>query len=80
MPDNLVSEVLASYCQVYEVIYKKQPSDVRVLRGDWVVVNGVQMHAQELAALTRTLIDEHQLSTADCPDKRVSRFSRWLRR
>lgn len=82
MPETLVEEVLASYCQVYEMIYKKPPGDVRALRGDWVVVNGVKMHAHELAVLTRRLIDENHLALEDCspaPSKR-HRLLRWLRR
>lgn len=82
MPENLVEEVLASYCQVYEKIYKKPAGDVRALRGDWVVVNGVKMHAHELAVLTRRLIDENQLTIEDCSPSpgRRHRLLRWLQR
>lgn len=69
---------LAQYTEIYEKVYAHSPKDVRILSGDWLVVNGAQLRASELAQMTALLEQEYALVQSR---KRsfASRFTSWLR-
>ena len=46
---------MAQYLQVYQSLYRRAPSELRDLGGDWVLVNGARMTLIELQQLTTQL-------------------------
>ena len=69
---------LARYTEVYEKVYAHAPKDVRILSGDWLIVNGAQLRASELSQMTELLELEHTLAQGR---KRniATRLTSWLR-
>lgn len=76
--DTSAELALARYAEVYEKVYEHAPKDVRILSGDWLIVNGAQMRASELSHMTETLEQEYTLEQAR---KRslAARLTAWLK-
>ena len=69
---------LARYTEIYEKLYAHAPKDVRILSGDWLIVNGAQLRASELAQMTAVLELEHSL-TQERKRSLATRLTGWLR-
>ena len=69
---------LARYTEVYEKVYAHAPKDVRILSGDWLIVNGAQLRASELAQMTDLLESEYTLSRARKRSLAV-RLTSWMK-
>jgi len=54
-----LQQALNHYALAYQQLYKKRPRDLRMLGGDWVIVNGARMRVRELEYLTRQLQYEY---------------------
>ena len=69
---------LAHYAEVYERVYAHAPQDVRILSGDWLIVNGAQLRASELAKMTEVM--EQEFSLAQGRKRNLAtRLTSWLR-
>ncbi|MBO9310220.1 MAG: hypothetical protein J7551_10615 [Chloroflexi bacterium] len=55
---------MARYQEIYKSLYKRVPSELRELGGDWVLVNGARMTVEELKQLTEQLHRELQQEQA----------------
>ena len=55
---------MARYLEIYQSLYKRAPSELRDLGGQWVLVNGARMTVQELNDLTDQLQRELQQEQA----------------
>jgi hypothetical protein len=55
-----VEHEMAQYMEIYQSLYKRAPSELRDLGGDWVLVNGARMTIEELKQLTDQLRRELQ--------------------
>jgi len=51
---------MAKYLEIYQSLYRRAPSELRDLGGDWVLVNGARMSLIELQQLTDQLQRELQ--------------------
>lgn len=52
---------MACYLDIYRSLYRRAPSELRDLGGNWVLVNGARMTVEELEQLTEQLRRElHQ--------------------
>jgi hypothetical protein len=52
---------MARYMDIYRSLYRRTPSELRDLGGNWVLVNGARMTVEELEQLTEQLRRElHQ--------------------
>jgi hypothetical protein len=69
---------LARYTAVYEKVYAHAPKDVRILSGDWLIVNGAQLRASELSQMTELLELEHQLAQGRKRNL-ATRLTGWMR-
>jgi hypothetical protein len=52
-------QVATYYSQAYHKLYKRTPKDLRILDGEWVVVNGARMRVIELEYLAAQLQREY---------------------
>ena len=52
-------QALRGYASAYQKVYKHMPKDLRALDGNWVVVNGARIQANELQYLTARLEQEY---------------------
>lgn len=57
---NQSQQVLSHYANAYQQLYKKTPSDLRLIENNWVVVNGARMRLNELEYLALQLQKEHE--------------------
>lgn len=76
--DLKAKQALLNYAQAYQQLYQRQPSDLRLLDEEWVVVNGARMRVSELAYITEQLQQEYYRGR----DRRrsiVSRLVQWLK-
>jgi hypothetical protein len=55
---------MARYLEIYQSLYRRAPSELRDLGGDWVLVNGARMTLTELDQLTEQLQRELQQEQA----------------
>jgi hypothetical protein len=69
---------LARYAEVYEKVYAHAPPDVRILSGDWLIVNGAQLRASELTQMSELLELEYTLSQGRKRNL-ATRLTSWLR-
>jgi len=54
-------KAMATYLEIYQSLYRRAPTELRDLGGDWVLVNGARMSLVELEQLTEQLRAElHQ--------------------
>lgn len=59
-----IEKAMARYLEIYQSLYKRAPSELRDLGGDWVLVNGARMTIDELEQLTAQLQRELQQEQA----------------
>jgi hypothetical protein len=59
-----IEKAMARYLEIYQSLYKRAPSELRDLGGDWVLVNGARMTLEELELLTAQLQRELQQEQA----------------
>jgi hypothetical protein len=59
-----IEMAMARYLEIYQSLYKRTPTELRDLGGDWVVVNGARMTIDELRQLTDQLQRELQQEQA----------------
>lgn len=69
---------LARYTEIYEKVYAHAPKDVRILSGDWLIVNGAQLRASELSQMTELMEMEYSLSQGRKRNL-ASRLTGWLK-
>lgn len=50
-----VENMMARYVETYQSLYKREPSELRHLGGNWLKVNGALMTVDELKQLTDQL-------------------------
>ena len=77
MNQSQQTQALRHYAHAYQQLYKKSPSDLRMIESGWVMVNGARMRVDELEYLTIQLQKEHNQQLA----KRrgvVQRLIGWL--
>ena len=55
---------MAQYLEIYQSLYRRAPSELRDLGGEWVLVNGARMTLSELEQLTEQLQREFQQEKA----------------
>ena len=60
---NQSQQVLSHYASAYQQLYKKTPSDLRLIENNWVIVNGARMRLNELEYLTLQLQKENKQQT-----------------
>jgi len=53
-------KAMARYLEIYQSLYRRTPTELRDLGGDWVLVNGARMTLIELEQLTAQLQRELQ--------------------
>jgi len=53
-------KAMAKYLEIYQSLYRRAPTELRDLGGDWVLVNGARMSLIELEQLTEQLQRELQ--------------------
>jgi hypothetical protein len=53
-------ERLAHYTEAYRKLYRCNPSELRLVDGDWVKVNGEQVSVAELDLLTQQIRREYE--------------------
>ncbi len=53
-------KAMAKYLEIYQSLYRRAPTELRDLGGDWVLVNGARMSLVELEQLTEQLQRELQ--------------------
>lgn len=53
-------KAMARYLEIYQSLYRRVPTELRDLGGDWVLVNGARMTLPELEQLTAQLQRELQ--------------------
>ena len=51
---------MAKYLEIYQSLYRRTPTELRDLGGEWVLVNGARMSLIELEQLTQQLQREYQ--------------------
>ena len=61
---NQSQQALSHYAHAYQQLYKKSPSDLRMIETGWVLVNGARMRVNELEYLTIQLQKEHEKQIA----------------
>lgn len=78
MLDTQSQQILSRYAEAYQMLYNRQPRDMRLLENGWVSVNGARMQAAELQFLTEQLKKEYDHHMAQ---KRsvVKRLLRWFK-
>lgn len=59
-----IERVMARYMEIYQSLYRRSPSELRDLGGNWVLVNGARMTLEELEQLTEQLHRELQQEQA----------------
>ncbi len=59
-----IEKAMARYMEVYQSLYRRTPSELRDLGGDWVLVNGARMTSHDLEQLTVQLQRELQQEQA----------------
>ncbi|HRE49270.1 MAG TPA: hypothetical protein PLD47_16205 [Aggregatilineales bacterium] len=59
-----VESAMARYLELYKSLYKRIPSELRDLGGNWILVNGAKMTVDELRQLTDQLQRELQQEQA----------------
>ncbi len=59
-----IENAMARYLEIYQSLYKRAPSELRDLGGNWVLVNGARMTIDELKQLTDQLQRELQQEQA----------------
>jgi hypothetical protein len=57
-------KVMAKYLEIYQSLYRRAPTELLDLGGDWVLVNGARMTLVELEQLTDQLQRELQQEQA----------------
>ncbi len=57
-------KAMARYMEIYKSLYRRTPSELRDLGGNWVLVNGARMTTEELEQLTEQLRRELQQEQA----------------
>ncbi|MCA9883492.1 MAG: hypothetical protein KC546_19170 [Anaerolineae bacterium] len=69
--------IMIGYIEAYEKLYKRQPTGLRALDREWVLVNGARMRIVELEKLTYQLTLEY----GQLQEKKsmVSRLIKWFR-
>ncbi|MBL8147282.1 MAG: hypothetical protein JNL34_12935 [Anaerolineae bacterium] len=77
MMETSAELALARYTEIYEKVYAHAPKDVRILSGDWLIVNGAQMRASELAQMTGLLEIEYAVKQGRKRNL-ASRLTNWL--
>jgi hypothetical protein len=53
-------KAMARYLEIYQSLYRRTPTELRDLGGEWVLVNGARMTLIELEQLTSQLQRELQ--------------------
>lgn len=71
-------QIMSSYAEAYQLLYKRQPKELRLLENGWVSVNGARMRATELQFLTDQLHKEYR---RDLMQRRnvVQRLLNWFK-
>jgi hypothetical protein len=59
-----IENAMARYLEVYQSLYRRAPTELRELGGEWVLVNGARMTIGELEQLTEQLQRELQTEQA----------------
>jgi hypothetical protein len=52
-------QAMNRYLEIYKSLYRRMPSELRDLGGNWVLVNGARMSVEELEQLSDQL--QHEL-------------------
>ena len=55
-----IDKAMARYLEVYQALYRRTPTELREIGGNWVAVNGARMTLEELLQLTDQLQRELQ--------------------
>ncbi len=60
-----IERAQARYVHVYQALYQRPPKELQNLGEGWVLVNGAQMHVEELEHLCDQLSAEYQQTLAN---------------
>jgi hypothetical protein len=69
---------ITRYVDAYKSLYRREPSDICDLGGNWIQVNGARISSQELDQLTLQLLREVQDQTKLNKRTLVQRLVKWL--
>lgn len=73
-----IEKVVHNYMQAYQRLYRRTPSDLRILDQEWVIVNGARMRVTELEFLTSRLQQEYE-QAASAKRNVLSRLINWFK-
>ncbi|MCU0514394.1 MAG: hypothetical protein MUE40_17720 [Anaerolineae bacterium] len=73
-----IEKVVHSYTQAYQRLYRRIPSDLRILDQEWVIVNGARMRVSELEFLTTRLQQEYEQG-AGARRSVITRLINWFK-
>ncbi len=76
--NSTTEKIVAHYSEAYQRLYKREPRDLRMIDGDWVIVNGARMRANELAYLTEQLQIEYNQGLDERKNV-VQRLVKWFK-
>lgn len=54
-----IQKTITRYIQLYEALYDRQPKDVRVIDGEFILINNTQIRLADLKQLTQQLQHEY---------------------
>ena len=74
---NQSQQVLSHYASAYQQLYKRTPSDLRLVENNWVIVNGTRMRLNELEYLALQLQKENAQQSVQQHDV-LHRVIGWL--
>jgi hypothetical protein len=73
-----IEKVVHNYMQAYQQLYRRTPSDLRILDQEWVIVNGARMRVTELEFLTSRLQQEYE-QVASSKRNVLARLIKWFK-
>lgn len=78
MSVSTTEKIVAHYAEAYQKLYNRAPKDLRMIDGDWVIVNGARMRVRELEYLTEQLHKEYNQGKEDKKNV-VLRLLKWFK-
>lgn len=78
MPSE-IEQVVEKYSDLYQKLYKREPSGLRILSADFILVNNMQIRLSDLKLLIYQLEEEYRAQQSKRRST-VLRLIGWLRR
>lgn len=62
--ETKAERALTQYVSIYEKLHAAPPKDICILSGDWLLVDGAQLRASELARMSEQMERDYILAQA----------------